>query len=73
MNAEKNYHNFEICSATLETTRNILYSLHTSKAPGLDRISSNLLKDGASVQGLHLNFANLLIKISLFLDQCKIA
>ena len=32
---EENYQNFELCHAMLETIKNILSSLHTSKASGL--------------------------------------
>ena len=52
INIEKNYHNFELCNATLETIKKILPCLDTSKAPGLDRMSSKFLKDGAKVSGL---------------------
>ena len=47
MNIDKNCHTIELCSATLETLKNILACLDTSKAPGLDGISSKSLKDGA--------------------------
>ena len=45
MNVEKNYHNFELCNATLETIKKILACLDTSKGLVLDRIFSNFLKD----------------------------
>ena len=52
----------------------ILACLDSSKAPGLDEISSKCLKDGAEVLALFLcNLANLPIEQSLFPDQCKIA
>ena len=74
MNIEKSCHNFELCNATLETIKKILVCLDSSKAPGLDRISSKFLKDGAEVLALPLcNLVNLSIKHSLFPDQCKIA
>ena len=51
----------------------ILAWLDTSKAPGLDKISSKFLKDHAKILALPLcNLANLSIKQSLFPDQCKI-
>ena len=74
MNIEKSCHNFELCNATLETIKKILACLDSSKAPGLDEISSKFLKDGAEVLALPLcNLVNLSIKQSLFPDQCKIA
>ena len=74
MNIEKSCHNFELCNATLETIKKILACLDSSKAPGLDKISSKFLKDGAVVLALPLcNVVNLSIKQSLFPDQCKIA
>ena len=46
----------------------------TSKALGLDGISSKFLKDGAKVAVLPLcSLVKLFIKQSLFPDQCKIA
>ena len=69
-NIEKSYHNFELCNATLETIKKILASLDSKKAPGLGRISSKFLKDGAEVSALPLcNLVNLSIKQSLFPDQ----
>ena len=49
MNIEKSCHNLKLCSATLETIKKILACLDSSKAPGLDEISSKCLKDGAEV------------------------
>ena len=49
MNIEKSCNNFELCNAALETIKNILASLDTSKTPGLDRISSKFLKDSLSL------------------------
>ena len=64
---EKSCHNFELCNATLETIKKILACLDSSKAPGLDEISSKFLKDGAEVLALPLcNLVNLSIKQSLF-------
>ena len=74
MNVEKSYHNFKLCNATLETIKKILACQGLWKAPGLDGISSKLLKDGIEVLALPLcNLVNLSIKQSLFPDQCKIA
>ena len=73
MNIEKNYQNFELFCERLETIKNILPCLDTSKAPGLDDISSKFLKDGSEVLALPLgNLVNLSIKQSFFPDQCKI-
>ena len=48
--------------------------MDSSKAPGLDEISSKFLKDGTELLALPLcNLVNLSIKQSLFPDQCKIA
>ena len=74
VNIEKSCHNFELCYAALETIKNILACLDTSKTPGLEGLSSKFLKNGAEVLALPLrNLANLSIKQSLFPDQCKIA
>ena len=74
MNIEKTCHNFELCNATLETIKKILACLDSSKAPGLDEISSTFLKYGAEVLALPLcNLVNLSIKQVLFPDECKIA
>ena len=73
MNLEKNCHNFELCNATLDSIKKILACLKSSKALGLDGISSKSLKDDAEVLALPLcNLVNLSIKQSLFPDQCKI-
>ena len=73
VNIEKSCHNFELCYAALETIKNILACLDTSKTPGLEGLSSKFLKNGAEVLALPLrNLANLSIKQSLFPDQCKI-
>ena len=73
MNIEKSCRNFEICNATLETIKKILAFLDTSKALGLDEISSNFLKHGAEILALPLcNLVNLSVKQSLFPDECKI-
>ena len=67
MNIEKSCHNFELCNATLETIKKILACLDSSKATGLDEISSKFLKDGAEVLALPLcNLVNLsLINVRL--------
>ena len=73
MNILKSRHNFELCNTTLETIKKILASLDSTKAHGLDRISSKYLKDGAEVLALPLcNLVNLSTKQYLFTDQCKI-
>ena len=41
--------NFDLCNATLETIKKILTCQDASRAPSLDGISSNFLKDGAEV------------------------
>ena len=70
----KGFHNFELCNSILETIKKILACPDTSKAPGLDGMSSKFLKDGSEVLALPLyNLVNLSIKQSLFPDQCKIA
>ena len=74
MNVEKSCHNFELCNATLETIKKILACLESSKALGLDEISSKFLKDGAEVLALPpCNLVNFSINQSLFPDQCKLA
>ena len=74
INIVKSCHNFELCNAILETIRKILACLDSSKAPGLDGISSKFLKDGAEVLAIPLcNLVNLSMKQSLFPGQCKIA
>ena len=66
--------NFDLCNATLETIKKILTCQDTSRAPSLDGISSNFLKDGAEVLALPLsNLVNLSRKQSLLPDQDKIA
>ena len=52
MKLEKNYHNFELCNATLESIKKILGCLDTSKVPGLDGISLKLLEDDTEVLAL---------------------
>ena len=74
LNIEENCHNFELCYATLETIIKILACLDSSKASGLDGISSKFFKDGAKVLALPLcNLVDLSTKQSLFPDQCNIA
>ena len=74
MNIDKSCHNFELCNATLETIQKILACLYSSKAAGLEGISSKYLKDSAEVIALPLNnLVDMSIKESLFPDQCKIA
>ena len=59
LNIEKSCHNFELCSTTLETTKNILACLDSSKATGLDGIYSKFLKDKAEVVALSQKIAKL--------------
>ena len=74
MTIEKSCLNFELCNATMESIKKILTSLDTSKGPGLDGISSKLLKDGPEILALpQCNLVNLSVKESLFPGQCKIA
>ena len=44
MNIDKSCHNFELCNATLETIQKILACLDSSKAAGLEGISSKFWK-----------------------------
>ena len=68
MNIEKSCHNLEPCNTTLETIKKILAWPDVSKAPGLDRISSKLLKNGAEVFMQSYNFVNKAIFISWSTD-----
>ena len=54
MKLEKNFHNFEVCNATLDTIKKILACLDTLKAAGLEEASLKFLKDGAEVLALPL-------------------
>ena len=66
MNILKSRHNFELCNTTLETIKKILACLDSTKAHGLDRISSKYLKDGAEVLALPLcNLVNLSTMVSI--------
>ena len=57
-----------------EITKNILLKLDTSKAAGIDQIPAKFLRDGAEVLALPLrNIKNLSIKLSIFLEEGKIA
>ena len=67
MSVEKSCHNFELCNATLETIKKSLACLESSKAPGLDEISSKVLALPPC------NLVNFSINQLLFPDQCKIA
>ena len=72
MNIEKSCHNFKLCNVTLESIKKILACLVSSKAPGLDQISSKFLKNATEVLPLPLcNLVSLSIKQSLFPDQYK--
>ena len=73
MNIEKSCHNFELCNATLESIKKNLACLGSSKAPGLNGISSKFLKDPAEVLALLLcNLVNLSIKQSFFLINVRL-
>ena len=74
MNIQKSCHNFELNNATLETIKEVLACLDSSKAPGLDGISSKFSKDGADVLALPLcGLVKQSIKQYLFPDHCNIA
>ena len=61
------------CNTVNKTINKILACLDSSKALGLDEISSNFLKDGAGVLALPpCNLVNLSVKQSLFPDECNI-
>ena len=57
---------FELICITGETIKKLLCCLDVSKAPGIDEISPRFLKDGTEVLAKP-------IKLSTFLDKCKIA
>ena len=54
--------------------KKILISIDTSKAAGMDQIPAKFLRDEAEVLALPLrNIINLLLKLSTFPEDCKIA
>ena len=81
--ATKNYYantscnvsnDFEFSNVSEEDVKKILLSLDTSKAAGMDGIPAKFLRDGAQVLALPLlNIINLSIRLSTFLDKCKIS
>ena len=65
---------FELVCITGETIKKLLCCLDVSKAPGIDEISPRFLKDGTEVLTKPLcDIISLSIKLSTFLDKCKIA
>ena len=65
---------FDFSNVSEEDVKNILLTVDTSKAAGMDQIPANLLRDGAEVLALPLgNIINLPIKLSTFPKECKIA
>ena len=65
---------FEFSNVFEEGIKKILLSLDTSKAAGMDQIPAKFLRDNAEVLALPLgNTINLSIKLSTFLEECKIA
>ena len=73
-NIKKTNNDFEFHNVSTDTIKKILSCLDSTKAPGLDEISSKFLKDGAEVLALPIcNLINLSLKLSCFPDQCKIA
>ena len=65
---------FEFSNVSEEDIKKILLSLDTSKAAGMNQIPAKFLPDGAEVLALPLrNKINLSIKLSTFLEECKIA
>ena len=65
---------FELSNVSKEDIKKILLNLDTSKAVEMDQIPAKCLRDGAEVLALTLrNIINLLIKLSTFPEECKIA
>ena len=65
---------FEFSNVSEEHVKKILLSLDASKATGMDQIPAKFLRDGAEVLALPLrNIINLLIKLSTFPEEYKIA
>ena len=53
--------------------KKILISIDTSKAAGMDQIPAKFLRDEADLLALPLRNINLLLKLSTFPEDCKIA
>ena len=53
--------------------KKILISINTSKAAGMDQIPAKCLRDEADLLALPLRNINLLLKLSTFPEDCKIA
>ena len=65
---------FKFSNVSEEDVKKILLSLDISKAAGMDQIPAKFLREGAKVLALPLrNIINLSIKLSTFLEECKIA
>ena len=65
---------FEFSNVSEEDVKKISLSLDTSKAAGMDQIPAKFLRDSVGVLALPLgNIINLSIKVSNFLEECKIA
>ena len=65
---------FELSNVSEEIIKKILLSLDTNKATGMGQIPAKFLSDGAEVLALPLrNIINLSIKLSTFLEECKVA
>ena len=68
------FNDFELSNVSEEIIKKTLLSLDTSKAAGMDQISSNFLRDAVEVLAPPLrNIINLSIKLSTFPEECKIA
>ena len=65
---------FNISQLETQNVLEILQSLNSEKAAGIDNIPCKFLKDGANILAKHIcQICNLSIKQSLFPHQCKIA
>ena len=65
---------FNISQLETHNVLEILQSLDSEKAAGIDDIPCKFLKDGANILAKHIcQICNLSIKLSLFPHQCKIA
>ena len=64
---------FDVSSVSEEYLKNILLTLGTSKATGINQIPTKFQRDGADALVLPLgNIINLSIKLSTFAEECKI-
>ena len=69
-----NLEKFELVCITEETNKKLLCCLDVPKEPAIDEISPRFLKDGAEVLAKSIyDIISLSIKLSTFLDKCKIA